>query len=141
MKAELYFIILIIAALTGVFKIKRLSKPALLLFILILFVLFKELSAFLLSKYFSYNLSFYRYLSPVDFTITILIFLSIPILKPYRFINLTILSIGILFYLVNTFVLPPKANSIDSYFKMTRAFLLILSSLLLLFQITRYAMK
>jgi hypothetical protein len=134
----IYYGILFLGVLTGAFKFKRLLKPGRFLLTLVLYVFIKEFSAFLINKTFGYSLDYYKYLSSIDFILTMIVFLNIPILKSKQTLLLIILLAGIGFYFLNIFIWQPPGKGIDSYFKIGKSFLLIICALVLLFCLTKY---
>ncbi len=128
-----YFSILLIVTVIGAFKYRTLSVPGRFLFLLVAYTLVKEISAFIIAKTTGYNLSFYKYLSPVDFLLTMAVFWNIPTLVNRRLILSTISVIVIVFYFLNLFIWQPPGKGVDSNFKLLRSFFLVMVTLLLFF--------
>lgn len=130
LEAIIYFLILIIGVIIGVLKYKHLLLPAKILFYLIVFIFLKEAIAFTIS-FFGYNLSFYQYLSLIDFVIIAVMLLNTKELKKDRWYILSIICIIFVFYFVNLLVWQPPGKKIDSNFKLLKSFFLVSFSLIL----------
>jgi hypothetical protein len=131
----LYFIILVFGMLAGVLKYKHLPKAGRILFYLIVFIFFKEISARILANKFQFNLSFYQYLSPVDYILTFAVFFTIPFLKKFRRVFFVTGLIVIAFYFLNLSLWQVPGKGIDSNFKLVRSFFLVLYSLILFYNL------
>lgn len=134
----IYFSILFIVVVVGLVKFKGLSGPGKALFILVSFVFIKETAAFIIGRKLRYNLSFYKYLSPIDFILTINILLRIKVLEQSKKILLAISATVVVFYIINLIILQPPGKGIDSNFKLIRSFFLIIASLLLFYKMAKY---
>lgn len=131
-----YFSILLIVVVVGLVKFKNLSRPGKALFVLVSYVFIKEISAFIIGRKLGYNLSFYKYLSLIDFILTINILLRIKVLEQSKRPLLVISATIVIFYVVNLIVLQPPGKGIDSNFKLVRSFFLVLISLLFFYRMT-----
>ncbi len=137
----IYFSILLIAVVIGLVKFKNLSHPGKALFVLVSYVFIKEITAFIIGRKLEYNLSFYKYLSLIDFILTINILLRIKVLEQSKKTLLAISVIVVIFYVVNLIIFQPPGKGIDSNFKLIRSFFLVLISLLFFFRMTAYVYK
>src|SRR5258708_6407117 len=130
----IYFGILLMGIVLGMLRIRRLALASKFILLLIGYVFVKELIANFLAHKFSFNLSFYKFLSPVDYLLTLFIFFFIPLMKKMRWLIYILGVLVIVFYFYNLIFLQPPGQGIDSNFKMVRSVALVLLSLILFYR-------
>jgi len=119
----------------GILKFRDLALASRLIFLLISYVFLKEVAAILIARLTSYNLSFYKFLSPVDFLITLSIFVFIPAMRGLRGLLFITGLLVVCFYFINLIYLQPPGFGIDSNFKMVRSAFLVFLSLILFYRL------
>jgi lysylphosphatidylglycerol synthetase-like protein (DUF2156 family) len=127
----LYYGILFSGIVIGSLKFRGLKAPGKLLWLMMIYILVKELLASYLAAKIHNNLSYYQVLSPVDFCFTLLLLGSLPPMKNVHRYLWLIGLIVVAFFFLNVSIWQPPGKGADTNFKMFRSFFLVLLSLVL----------
>lgn len=136
----IYFLLLAAGVVAGALRFRMLSMPARWLWALFIFILTKEGVAIIMAASGRANLDFYKFLGPVDFVLTAMVFLTIPLMKRASRLLFFLSVLVLVFYLLNiTFWQPLGRGQADTNFKLVRSTALIVFSLVLFLMLARHA--